>query len=208
MKTIYVLFSSTNTCVGSVIRKITRFSYNHVSIGFDLHSDVWFSFARFNRHLPTVGGFVKETHLRLCDGGDISVCVCAYHVSEEQYEYIRDIINLFSQTSESAYNYLAAALTPMNIYVSTPNTYTCVGFVSYCLGFKLTSIEQLFNILSKNIVYCGNYMSLVLSPHREIDFFYFRHLGYLTAFYLTLNSWKHLVRRYLYSTRISYIKDR
>lgn len=77
MKTIYVMFSSTHKTTGRFIRAVTQFDYNHVSVGFNPTSDTWYSFARRVRSNPWSGGFVKETWSRLCDGGDISVCICS-----------------------------------------------------------------------------------------------------------------------------------
>lgn len=204
MKTIYVMFSTTHTGAGSLIRKVTGFKYNHVSIGFDPQSDIWYSFARVNRALPLTGGFVKESHYRLCDGGDISVCVCACKVSNAQYRRIRDTIAYFSQEANSAYNYLAAALTPVNLYVYTPDTFTCISFVAHCLQRKTVSIEQLYYELSDDIVYVGSYMNLTSKYQQNPDFQYFCHLGKLYTLKMVLCNWHMLLHRYAYYTSISY----
>lgn len=204
MKTVYILFSKTHTRTGTLIRKVTGFDYNHVSIGFDPKSDTWYSFARVNRALPLTGGFVKESHFRLCDGGDIPVCVCKCSVSDSEYQHIKKIIRYFSQASTSAYNYLAAALTPINVYVYTPDTFTCIGFVSYCLRRKIVSIEQLYNELSDQIVYTGSYMALTRNYQKEIDFRYFCHLGKTQTLKTVLHNWHTLLHRYTYYTCISY----
>ena len=61
---IYIVFSSTPTGMGRLIRLATRNQYNHVSLSFESDIQKLYSFARYHRTIPLYGGFVVESVLR------------------------------------------------------------------------------------------------------------------------------------------------
>ena len=63
-KSIYVIFLQTPFKIGKLIRFVTNYKYNHTSISFSENADVLYSFARYNKNSPFVGGFVEESPLR------------------------------------------------------------------------------------------------------------------------------------------------
>ena len=84
MNKIYLVFSSTQNKMGQMIRSITKFEYNHVSISVD-EMKTLYSFARYYRDTPLSGGFVRESHARyLCEKHPAKVAICAIEVTNEQ----------------------------------------------------------------------------------------------------------------------------
>lgn len=198
MKTIYVMFSSTHKTTGRFIRAVTQFDYNHVSIGFSPTSDTWYSFARRVRSNPWSGGFVKETWSRLCDGGDIPVCICSLDISDTRYFEIQEMIRKFeAQPSLTLYNYLGAAGSVLGLHVKAPYSFTCVEFVSECLGLQYIAIRDLHKFLAGNTVYHGMYLSQAVLNLQTFDSRYYQPVSLIDLMIADMSDWIRLTGRYI-----------
>ena len=199
MKRVYVMFSSTHKATGQFIRAVTRFEYNHVSIGFSPTIDTWYSFARRFRSNPWSGGFVIETWSRLCDGGDIPVCICSCDIPDSKYADIQAMIKQFEeQASLTLYNYLGAAGSVLGLRVKVPYSFTCVEFVSECLGLRYVSIPELYGHLACNTVYQGMYLSQKELSLQTFDVRYFQPVPFFDLLAMDISDGLRLTRRYLH----------
>ena len=79
---IYLIFSMTTTKVGKMIRRVTKYPYNHVSVSLTPDLAVIYSFARHYKDMPFYGGFVCEGIKRFCNrAGLAKIMVCAVPVT-------------------------------------------------------------------------------------------------------------------------------
>ena len=60
-KQIYIIITHTPSVVSKIIRKFTHTPYNHVSVSLDAELDRMFSFGRWYKYFPWIGGFVRES---------------------------------------------------------------------------------------------------------------------------------------------------
>ena len=58
---IFILVSQTGTGMAKLIRCVSRYPYNHVSLTLDPSLTKWYSFARYVRDVPLHGGLVSES---------------------------------------------------------------------------------------------------------------------------------------------------
>lgn len=164
MRFVYVVFSATQTQMGRWIRKMTGGHYNHVSVSFSPCLGELFSFARVYRETPLCGGFVCESYRRYLESGATKIAVCRVPVRENAYRRIRArILKMRRDEGQYIYNYLSAGAAYFHRHLSLPNAYTCVEFVSELLRFAAlpltcgyVSVDGLFEMLSRFIVYRGN----------------------------------------------------
>lgn len=162
-KYIYIIFSSTPYRIGSVIRRITREPYNHVSLSLDENLTQMYGFARRHYRTPLHGGFVRECPSRYqIQEKTANICLCKIPVSPQQYA---DLESLLSQMEENKdhyiYNHLSAlgALTHKRIVVR--DAFTCVEFcvdVLYKLGLDVDpkqfyTVCDLQKLLQQYVVY-------------------------------------------------------
>lgn len=166
---IYIVFSSTSTKMGSFIRFVTRYKYNHVSLSFDKNIQTMYSFARYNKKIPLVGGFVEESVLRYCDDNKnwAQVKICEIPVSSEKHDEIKEYIKeLTNKSHEYIYNSFSAALVPLHKKIKIKNAFTCLEFIDFILdkfdvdcyvkNKKFRSVFDMDCLLSKYLVYEGS----------------------------------------------------
>ena len=168
MNKIYLLFSSTQNRMGRMIRGITKFEYNHVSVSID-GMNTLYSFARYYRDTPLSGGFVRESRARyLCEKHPAKVAVCAIEVTDAQYAKAAEFINNFSKNGRYyIYNLASAAVSPIHIRIPISRAYTCVefaakiltevGVLSYRDARKFFNVRRLYEIFADKIVYEGEF---------------------------------------------------
>ena len=94
-KDIYIMFSSTPSKMGSFIRFMTGNKYNHVSLSFREDLGHLYSFARYYKNTPFVGGFVEESVLRyfLLGSETVRVKICKIPISDEKYSSLFNALN-------------------------------------------------------------------------------------------------------------------
>lgn len=166
-KSVYVIFFSTKTKMGSFIQIMTKYSYNHVAIALDRELKQMYSFSRYHKNTPLVGGFVEESLLRYCseDGTFPDIKVCRLPVSKKSYELIqRQIQDIKKEKEYYMYNTFSAVLFLLHRRVAIKKAYICVEFVSYILhqiGFltektNFYTIQQLEQVLEAYEVYEGD----------------------------------------------------
>ena len=114
-KSLYVMISRTDTGVGKLIRRLSRYPYNHVSLSLDPTFKTWVSFARYVQNVPLYGGFIVEPAERfLAKGERIDVRIFRLDIPEEQHSRLERLFSMASQADgELLYNtfdVLAAAV--------------------------------------------------------------------------------------------------
>ena len=147
MKNVYIVLSATPTLMGKIIRIFTRSLYNHSSISLTEDWSEMYSFARYRRLNPLVGGFVKEFPERLSLGKERNVFIKVFKipVNDCQYEEIKKFIyEIRDAEEENIYNTAAVLTILFKIKININNAYTCADFVA----------ESLFrgDIISRNQV--------------------------------------------------------
>lgn len=162
-KQIYVVFTATNTKMGKFIRFITKSKYNHVSISFDKKINKMYSFARYYKNAPLVGGFVTESALRYTLTNHQALTkICEIPLSEEKYNEIFNYVESIKNSKDYMYNTLSATLVPIQKSFSIYKSFTCIEFVNKVLSSggillkKVYTINDLEKILAKNIIFEGN----------------------------------------------------
>lgn len=158
-----------------MIRKVTRYPYNHVSVSLEGDLAHVYSFARHYKDTPLHGGFVRETRLRFYDRkGQAKIMVCAIPVSSEQYSRAEEFIATISaNTDKYLYNIISAAFVPVHMRVFIDRAFTCAEFgielLAYC-GIseapdrrRFCSIQRLSEIFRKYAVYEGPFPNFDIS---------------------------------------------
>lgn len=166
MPSIYVVFTSTPYKIGKIIRKVTHYHYNHVSVALDSELTTMYSFSRHHKNAPFYGGFNCESLLRYKIKDVVSdALICAVPLSSEEYEAVIAFIDGVKRDSSSyIYNMAAAATAPLSKNVYVDKAYTCVGFAEkllrLCPSVKLPdgfcSIEALAAVLYPYAVFEGS----------------------------------------------------
>ncbi len=183
-KSIYVIFLQTPFKIGKLIRFVTNYKYNHTSISFSENADVLYSFARYNKNSPFVGGFLEESPLRYIKDTDKRTCVKVFKINlEDKYyncvkSYIEDIKN---NKSEYMYNLFSAMLYPLHKQVKIKNAYICIEFVINVLKIANVLPEDYkskysFSLLAKDLneykIYEGDINSILSNNIYEGDVFF------------------------------------
>jgi hypothetical protein len=164
---IYLIFSITSTKIGKLIRTVTRYPYNHVSVALSPALPEIYSFARHYRKTPFYGGFVRESRLRYCNADGLAkIMICAIPVSQSQYEAASGFIKEVSENEkEYLYNIISAVFVPMRLRIFIDRAYTCLEFAVELLAHcgiegapdpnRFCSIQTLIEKYEKYKVYEG-----------------------------------------------------
>lgn len=172
---IYLIFSHTTNRMGEMIRTITQYDYNHVSISLSENLSEIYSFARHHQDTPFYGGFVCESVDRFInDNGVANIKVCEIPVTPRQYRIAKNQINKIQREKEKyLYNMFSAVGVPFKRRIKIDRAYTCIEFVisilrrigairSLCIP-KFCSIKQLDALYSDLVIYQGNFPENVVS---------------------------------------------
>lgn len=127
---LYIVLTSTPSKMGGLIRAVTRYPYNHVSVALEEHPALLYSFARYYGDAPFYGGFVRESALRYRqrDHG-AEALVFAVPVEQASLDRVRERLGeMESEHGQYLYNTLSALLVPLKRKVALPASYTCVEF--------------------------------------------------------------------------------
>lgn len=186
-KSLYVMISRTDTGVGKLIRKLSRYPYNHVSLSLDPTFKTWVSFARYVQNVPLYGGFLVEPAERfLAKGGRVDVRIFRLEIPKEQHRRLEQLFSMASQPdNELLYNtfdILAAAIGGKH---AVPNAYTCLGFACAVLELPFTTIKEMDEYLTPHLCYEGDLRQVVTDSGCRNDR-YFTRIGFARATWLTV----------------------
>lgn len=196
---LYVMLTQTGTGMGKLIRLLTHYEFNHVSVSLDPTFRNWVSFARYVRGVPLAGGFVKETPQRLLSAeGPLPVRILRVDLSDELYqEAARLVANAEQQAPLLIYNTLDALATVIGCRFPLPGVYTCLGFAELLLDKQYATIRMLNEDLKDSMVYEGNLKEL-LGGTTPGDDPYFVKRGILGGTRDTLVHFARLIGRFLH----------
>lgn len=201
---IYVVFITTNTNMGKLIRLFTRNPYSHVAIALDSKLCEMYSFARYHINSPIRGGFVVEVPDRyLFDNQDVTIKVCELPVSDDEYNRMLEEISYFKKHKEiMIYNTLNAVLSLLRKRVYLKNTYTCIEFVTHLLRYpNVLAIRELEQRLSQYEIYCGSFKDVVKWEEAyNIEDDFFRRRQVREVLLDTINHFRKIVVRLLVNT--------
>ena len=154
---LYVMIAKTDTGIGKVIRQVTGYPYNHVSLNLDGDFRRWISFARFHRNTPLYGGYITEPAERfLAKGETVDVRIFAIDLTPERHDELR---KLFSKagTPDSGYIYNYLELLTLSLGIPCPirDAYSCLGFANAVMGTAYRSIRELDRQMVPYLFYEG-----------------------------------------------------
>ena len=162
-KSLYIVFTATNTKTGKFIRYITKSKYNHVSISFDKKINKMYSFARFFKNAPFLGGFVTESALRyMCTNKQVPTKICEIPLNDEKYNDVINYVSSVKNSKDYMYNTISATFVPIQKSFSIYKSFTCIEFVNKVLSIggltlkKVFTINDLEKILDKCKIFEGN----------------------------------------------------
>ncbi|MFA6948399.1 MAG: hypothetical protein WCQ72_05410 [Eubacteriales bacterium] len=176
MKTVYIVFSRTNTSIGKFIRFMTGGVYNHTSFSFEPSLCDMYSVSRYRCDVPLAGGFVVEHPARYAFGTDynrVRVKIAALEISDERYEALHGRIDRYLDGgSDILYNTIGAVTSYLGHDLILRDTYTCVEFVSEAIGAgRLSSIAALERALRPYVIYSGR-LAVWLAMRRCAELIY------------------------------------
>lgn len=162
---IYVVFSSTPYKIGKLIRRVTRETYNHVSISLDAELSQMYSFARRHYRLPLYGGFVHETLSRYhVNGNAANICLCAVPVTPRQHLAMSSMLqDMHRKNRFYIYNHLSALGAVFHCPIRARDAYTCAEFCMKVLKEldipvqenKFYSVGDIRKLLDSFVIYSG-----------------------------------------------------
>lgn len=179
---LYVMVSRTETGIGRIIRTVSQYPYNHVSLSLDPNLRSWVSFARHIQNAPLYGGFIHESPQRfLAEGRDAQVRIFAIDICPERYRSLEALFAIAGQIHCGLlYNLFDAAASVVGLRIPLPGAYTCLSFANTVLGSSYGSISALCRGLEAHLVYEG-FLSSLVQDDGSRDEPYFRHLGPVQA---------------------------
>lgn len=162
---IYIVFSSTPYWIGSVIRRITREPYNHVSLSLDEDLNRMYGFARRHYRTPLYGGFVREYPSRYrIQAKTADICLCKIPVSPRQYTDLESFLSRMEENKgHYIYNHLSALSALTRKRIMAKDAFTCVEFCVYVLHelgldvdpTQFYTVCDLQKLLQQYVVYTG-----------------------------------------------------
>lgn len=173
-KKLYIMISRTDTGVGKLIRKVTGFPYNHVSMTLDPTFRSWVSFARYMKATPLYGGFIREPVERfLAKGERIDVRIFAMDISPERYRQLETLFALAgTQDPTLRYNLFALVTLSVGVDCPIPGAYTCLGFANTVLGTRFKTIQKLNDHLMPRLHYEGSLGDLAPDSGNREDLYF------------------------------------
>ena len=183
-KYVYIIFSSTPFKLGKLIRKVTNYKFNHVSVCIDAEETTVYSFARHFKDFPFYGGFVKESSARYIHNDECAyVKLCAIPVTDDQHVKLkRFVAEMEKHPDKYIYNHFSAVGSLFHKKVKIKNAYTCVEFVTTLLNEcdvmpeidirKYYPMKDLEKSLNQYVVYEGSFKEMSFYLNDQEDTFY------------------------------------
>ena len=178
LKKLYIMISKTDTGIGDLIRKVTGYPYNHVSMTLDENFHRWVSFARFHQNTPLYGGYITEPAERfLAKGETIDIRIFAIDLTPARYEELKLLFSKAgARVSSYIYNYLELLTLSIGIPFPIRNAFSCLGFANSVLGTNYRSIKDLDQQMTPHLFYQGTLNALAPDTGDRSDR-YFTNLG-------------------------------
>jgi len=205
---LYVMISETDTGVGRIIRSLSHYRYNHVSITLDPTFQVWYSFARYFENAPFYSGFLREPVERfLAKGCSVPVRIFRLEISEDRKH---DLELLFASAGDPStglhYNYYDAIAAIFRKKIIIPGAYTCLGFACAVLEKGYLTIEALNEDLREQLYYDGELSGLVSDSGSRSDP-YFAHISRRCCFWATARTMALVTWRLLGHDENDFVQD-
>lgn len=193
---LYLMISRTETGIGRMIRAVSHYPYNHVSLTLDPTLQSWVSFARYAWDIPLYGGFIEEPAERYLAGGKaVDVRIFRLDIPADRAEHLR---GLFAQAGNRdfklIYNTFDAIASTVGRKMQIPNAYTCLSFACAVLGLQCRTIQEMDYTLTPYLIYEGPLSSLVSDSGSRSDA-YFTRMGLLRGSWNTAKHFAVLSRR-------------
>lgn len=171
---VYVMASQTDSGIARMIRAVTHYPYNHVSLTLDPQFHNWYSFARYVQDTPLYGGFIRETPARLMgEQGDTQVRIFRVDIPEKSAAELEAMLPLAGQRDSGLiYNHLDVLACAVGSRIQVPGCHTCLSFACHVLDREFQSIEALCDALSPCQIYEGSLRKFLQpSASREDDYY-------------------------------------
>lgn len=171
---LFILVSQTDTGAAKVIRAVSRYPYNHVSVTLDPSLRRWYSFARYIQDAPLYSGFIRESVERFCAfSGDSMVRLYRVEIPEKKAADLEKLLPMAGkQDSGMIYNYFDALANAIGQQLPVPGCHTCLSFCCDVLDIHCTSIRQLCGKLEPYLIYEGPLTKLVPDSGSRDDVFF------------------------------------
>lgn len=142
MHTMEIIISTTDTVIGSIVRKFTHSEWNHISVAIDDNYENIYSFTRKYKKFFFTGCFCLEPIERLP-----YISIAKINISDNEYKKIIKYINLLKQKTR-IYNYPQAILIKFNKKTPFKNSHICSSF-----GAKMISLTNEFDLEKSELLY-------------------------------------------------------
>ncbi|MBE5925396.1 MAG: hypothetical protein E7270_00170 [Lachnospiraceae bacterium] len=131
-ESIYIVVSRTNTKMGRLIRKFTRYDYNHISVSLNDALEPMYSFAREYYNNCLQGRFVEES-LNRYGMNNMQSKLKIYEIPVDRETYIRvksKIKQMYIARKEYPYDFVGAVVKRKR---GKNQKYTCISFINEIL---------------------------------------------------------------------------
>lgn len=173
-RNLYLMISHTDTGIGRIIRTISHYKYNHVSLSLDPDFRNWTAFARYRQDATFYGGLVSEPVERfLAKGYDTTVRIFKLEITEKKYRKLKHLFARADQPESGLlYNYFDILAAIFRRRARIPGAYTCLGFACAVLRKSYLTIKELNDDLQAHMIYEGSLADLAAdSGDRSAPYF-------------------------------------
>lgn len=206
---IFVMISRTDTGIAKLIRRVSRYPYNHVSLTLDPSLRQWYSFARYVQDAPFYSGFIREPVERFLAGeGDAQVRIFRLEIPASQAQELEQLCRQAGKDDSGLiYNLFDAAASGIGWSLPLPEAHTCLSFACSVLGREHRNIQSLSEALEPWLIYEGSLAALVPDSGSREDI-YFTQIGLLSGTLKSLKQFGILTFRLMRTSFSSYMAHR
>ncbi len=159
---LYLMLSQTPSRMGRMIRRVTRYPYNHISLTLDPSMTHWVSFARYTRNMPFYGGFIQESAERyLSSGKGIHVRIFRLEIPQWKHQRLEALFSRAGRDPRLVYNLFEAVATVFGRKLRIPNAYTCLSFAGTVLGHPCRTLQDMDRFLTPWLFFEGELAAIV-----------------------------------------------
>lgn len=222
LRYIYLVFSSTPSRFGKMIRLVTGARFNHVSLAFDKDLSKLYSFGRKKNNIPLNAGLVKEYPERFSLNKVDFVEVQIYKIPVTKVQHNLGLFRLrqLIHDEKYLYNLFSVLFYPVFKGFYTYKAYTCVEFVIHMLEYMGVDIsiekpaykylpDEMLDIIDFPLAFEGNLLEYMQGVISDTGTFFDPMLNYREHFHATgisvLILSKLAYRKVRYSHRLSKI---